>query len=266
MNIPYTKGARMLDDRESGSPGLPRLHTGPMRIVGQKNGEKEKKAWDARQWLRDHAPGAYRAGRGAPREPKKEGGGGGGGMTTITVQAIICGFVIVAVLIMKSLNIPQTQEVLAGLDNALTTGTDMDKALGKLKFVSDIFGSGSQAVFNPATEGFVPPLSDMSLETSGMPQYTVGVDVGGEAQPVLAAADGQVFYSGASTDYGTLVIVRHQEGYETWYGGLTPEVRAGHTVLAGERIGTVKDATFKFLAFHDGEPLDPRPYMKKAGD
>lgn len=186
-------------------------------------------------------------------------------MTTVTVQAIICGFVIVAVLLLKALNIPQTQEVLAGLDQALTTNTDIDRALGKLKFVGGFLGP-SEAVFSPETEGFVPPLADMSVETGGVPQYVVSVDVGDGSQPVLAAADGQVFYAGASSDYGTLVIIRHQEGYETWYGGLAPEVRTGHTVLAGERIGAVQDATFKFLAFQDGNPLDPRPYMTKAGD
>ena len=257
MNIPYTKGARGMGDREGGPAGLPRLRTGPMRVVGQKG--EEKKPWDARQWLREHAQGAPH------RAPKKE-RESGGGMATVTVQAIVCGVVIAAVLILKALNLPQTQAVLAGVDNAITTGTDIDKALGNLKFVGDFFGGNSEPVFNPETQGFVPPIADMSVETGGAPQYVVSVEVGDVSEPVLAAADGQVFYSGASTDYGTLVIIRHQQGYETWYGGLTPEVQAGHTVLAGERIGTVKDASFKFLAFQDGAPMDPRPYMKKAGD
>lgn len=58
MNIPYTKGAGMLDDRESRLQGLPRLHTGPMRVVGQKG--VEKKPWNARQWLKEHASRDFR--------------------------------------------------------------------------------------------------------------------------------------------------------------------------------------------------------------
>jgi hypothetical protein len=178
---------------------------------------------------------------------------------------VICGVVIVAVLVLKALNVPQTTEVLAGLDSALTTNSDIDKALGKLKFVGDFF-SDSQSVFNPETQGFVPPIKDMSIETGTAPQYVLSVDINDAVTPVLAAADGQVFYSGTSSDYGTLVIIRHQEGYETYYGGITPEVKAGHMVLAGERIGTIQNATLKFLAFRDGQALDPRPYMKKTGD
>lgn len=234
-----------------------------MHVVGRKP-EGEKPSWDARQWLKDHASG--------PRVPGRSAGGGKGsgkdggpGLNTITVQAIICAFVILAVLVLKALNVPQTTEVLAGLDSAITTSSDIDKALGKLKFVGDFF-SDSQPVFNPETQGFVPPIKDMSVETGATPQYVVSVGVSDAVTPVLAAADGQVFYSGTSTEYGTLIIIRHQEGYETWYGGLTPEVKTGHMVLAGERIGTIASATLKFLAFRDGQALDPRPYLKKPGD
>lgn len=246
-----------MEDRKRRPQGLPRLNTGPMRIIGRSPGDPKRRPWDARQWLRDHAPGPSR------EAPRKQ--GSGGGMTTVTVQALVCGLVIVCVLILKAVNVPQAQAVLAGLDQALTSDTALDRALGKLKFVGDFF-SGSRLVFNPETEGFVPPIQDMAEETGGAPAYVVSVDVGDALTPVLAAADGQVFYSGASTDYGTLVILRHQDGYETWYGGLTSEVKAGRTVLAGERIGTVRGGTFRFLAFSGGEPMDPRPYMRTDGD
>jgi murein DD-endopeptidase MepM/ murein hydrolase activator NlpD len=185
-------------------------------------------------------------------------------LNTITVQAIICAFVIVAVLALKAMNEPQTTEVLAGLDSVLTTGSEIDKALGRLKFVGDFFADSSP-VFNPETQGFVPPIKDMEIETGGSPQYVINIEVPDVATPVLAAADGQVFFSGSSTVYGTLMVIRHQEGYETWYGGITPEVTTGHTVLAGERIGSIRNGTLKFMAYRDGVPLDPRPYLKKPG-
>jgi hypothetical protein len=99
-----------------------------MRIVGKHPEGAERKAWDARQWLKDHAShGPHRAPRRQPRKGKTS----GGGMTTITVQAVICGLIILAVFMLKALNIPQTQEALAGLDQALTTETDLDRALGR---------------------------------------------------------------------------------------------------------------------------------------
>lgn len=233
---------------------LPRLRTGPMRVVGRGGGKNVK--WDARQWLKEKTAG------GGQRNKRD---GDGKVSNTITVQAVICGAVILLVLVLKAVNLPQTTEVLAGLNSALTSNSDIDKALGRLRFVGDFF-SDSEPVFNPETQGFVAPIKDMTVETGGSPQYVVSVDVPEAVTPVLAAADGQVFYSGASGDYGTLVIIRHQEGYETWYGGLAPEVKAGHMVIAGERIGTISGASLKFLAYKDGVAMDPRPYMKKSGD
>jgi hypothetical protein len=246
-----------LEDKQNRQPSLPRLNTGPMQVVGRNHEGKDGDGWDARQWLKQKT--SY----GNPNGRRSQ--GEGRTMTTITIQAVICGVVILAVLVLKALNVPQTTEVLAGLDSALTTNSDIDKALGRLKFVGDFFAD-SEAVFNPETQGFVPPIKDMAIETGSAPQYVINVEVGSTVTPVLAAADGQVFFSGSSNDYGTLVIIRHQEGYETYYGGIAPEVKAGHMVLAGERIGTIQNATLKFLAYRDGKALDPRPYMKKTGD
>lgn len=253
-------------DREKDLSSLPRLHTGPMRVVGRGRESRDKPAWNAREWLREKTG---RIGHGGNKGENRRTGNGrnedGPKMNTITIQAIICGVVIVSVLVMKALNVPQTTEVLAGLDSALTTNSDMDKALGKLKFVGDFFADSSP-VFSPEAQGFVPPIKDMAIETGGSEQYVINIDVADAVTPVLAAADGQVFYSGTSNDYGTLLIIRHQEGYETWYGGLTPEVKAGHTVLAGERIGKIQNSTLKFMAYRDGVALDPRPYLRKPGD
>lgn len=245
-----------MDERQKELPRLPRLNTGPMRVVGRNRESSPKPGWNAKQWLRDMA------GRGGtPPGRKKQ----VSTMNTITVQAVICGLVIVTVLVLKAVNVPQTAEVLAGIDSALTTGSEIDKALGKLKFVGDFFADSSP-VFNPEKQGFVPPIKDMAIETGGSPQYVITVDVPDEVTPVLAAADGQVFYAGPSSAYGTLMILRHQEGYETYYGGVTPEVQTGHTVLAGERIGSIRNGALKFLAYRDGVALDPGPYLKKPGN
>ena len=237
-----------MDDKELGQNRLPRLKTGPMRVVGKTGEGKIREPWNARQWLKEKAGvnpgGSNRSGKKPPST-----------MNTITVQAMICGMVIVVVLVLKAVDLPQTTEVLAGLDAALTSQSDIDKALGKLKFVGDFFAD-STPVFSPEEQGFVPPVKDM----------VINIEVGDSVTPVLAAADGQVFFAGDSKDYGTLMILRHQDGYETWYGGITPEVKTGHTVLAGERIGSIHNKTLKFMAYRDGVALDPRPYLRKQGD
>ena len=254
-----TKGDTMMDDREMGQSRMPRLKTGPMRVVGKTSEGRIREPWNARQWLRE------KTGRGGDHSGSRSGKKPPPTMNTITVQAVICGLVIVTVLVMKAVDVPQTTEVLAGLDSALTDQSEIDKALGKLKFVGDFFAD-STPVFSPEDQGFVPPIKDMAIETGGSAQYVINIEVADAVTPVLAAADGQVFYAGESSEYGTLMILRHQEGYETWYGGVVPEVKTGHTVLAGERIGSIRNKTLKFMAYHDGVALDPRPYLRKQGD
>lgn len=220
-----------------------------MRVVGRP--QAEPKAWDARQWLRDTTGGSSR------RNSRQSWG-------ALPVQLLVCAAIVVIVLVVRALDVPRSAEVFAGINEAITTDSDLDKAIGKLKFVGDFFGE-SKAAFNPEVQGLVPPIKDLAIETGGAAQTVLSIPIPDEITPVLAAADGQVFYAGSSNEYGSLVRIRHDGGYETLYGGIHFEVQAGHTVLAGERIGYMKGGTLKFIVYHDGHAIDAREYLKKSG-
>ena len=56
--------------------------------------------------------------------------------------------------------------------------------------------------------------------------------------PVVAAFDGRVRVSTYSGGYGNLVVIRHENGLETYYGHLSKrEVEVGDWVHAGDEIG-----------------------------
>ena len=57
--------------------------------------------------------------------------------------------------------------------------------------------------------------------------------------PIYAAFDGKVRYSGYNGGgYGNLVVIRHTNGLETYYGHLSERgVEAGDWVVAGQQIG-----------------------------
>ena len=56
--------------------------------------------------------------------------------------------------------------------------------------------------------------------------------------PVVAAFDGRVRVSAYSGGYGNLVVIRHENGLETYYGHLSKrEVEVGDWVHAGDEIG-----------------------------
>lgn len=98
-----------------------------------------------------------------------------------------------------------------------------------------------------------------------------GVDIAGNAgQPVRAAADGVVVYSGAGlVGYGELIIVKHNEQWLSAYGHNRARlVNEGALIKAGQQIAEMgrSGATRDMLHFeirYNGKPVDPLNYLPK---
>lgn len=97
------------------------------------------------------------------------------------------------------------------------------------------------------------------------PSGGVGLRIDGAPnQPVLAAADGHVVYTGSGLrGYGQLVIINHVRGWLTAYGhNATVHVREGEDVRAGQviadmGIGPGQQPMLYFEIRLDGQPQDP---------
>lgn len=92
-----------------------------------------------------------------------------------------------------------------------------------------------------------------------------GIDIRGKlGEPVLAAADGEVVYSGSGLrGYGKLLIVKHNEQYLSAYA-YNHELHAveGQRVRAGQKIAEVgmynaNTAKLHFEIRYDGKPVNP---------
>jgi lipoprotein NlpD len=98
-----------------------------------------------------------------------------------------------------------------------------------------------------------------------------GIDIlGKEGDPVLAAADGQVVYSGSGLrGYGNLVIVKHDDDFISAYAhNRQILVKQGQTVKRGQRIAELgkTDAEMPKLHFEirrQGKPIDPLTVLPK---
>lgn len=98
-----------------------------------------------------------------------------------------------------------------------------------------------------------------------------GVDIAGNAgQPVRAAADGVVVYSGSGlVGYGELIIVKHNDQWLSAYGHNRARlVNEGALVKAGQQIAEMgrSGATRDMLHFeirYNGKPVDPLQYLPK---
>ena len=98
-----------------------------------------------------------------------------------------------------------------------------------------------------------------------------GIDIAGQAgQPVRAAADGVVVYSGSGlVGYGELVIVKHNDAWLSAYGHNRARlVNEGQLVKAGQQIaemghsGAARDMLHFEIRFN-GKPVDPLSYLPK---
>lgn len=97
------------------------------------------------------------------------------------------------------------------------------------------------------------------------PSGGVGLRIDGTlGQPVLAAADGKVVYTGSGLrGYGQLVIINHARGWLSAYGhNSSVLVREEELVRAGQRIATMglgaaQQPMLYFEVRIDGRPVDP---------
>lgn len=85
---------------------------------------------------------------------------------------------------------------------------------------------------------------------------------------VAAAARGTVVQAGPAGTYGNLVVLRHENGFETRYAHLSSvDVGVGDVVEPGQplgRVGSTGYSTGPHLHFevrHDGRPIDPAPLL-----
>ena len=98
---------------------------------------------------------------------------------------------------------------------------------------------------------------------------TKGIDIAGNpGDPVVAAADGKVMYSGNGVrGLGNLVIINHSNGFITAYAhNRTLLVKTGQDVKRGAKIAEVgqTDTTSPRLHFEirrQGTPVDPMQYL-----
>jgi lipoprotein NlpD len=96
-----------------------------------------------------------------------------------------------------------------------------------------------------------------------------GVDIGGKAgDPVLAAAGGQVLYTGTGIrGFGKLIVIRHDNGFSSVYAhNRQILVKEGQTVARGQRIAELGDTDADRPKLHfeirkSGKPVDPLRYL-----
>ncbi|NNF99605.1 MAG: M23 family metallopeptidase [Desulfobacteraceae bacterium] len=101
-----------------------------------------------------------------------------------------------------------------------------------------------------------------------------GIDYGAVlGTPVLATAGGKVKFSGWKGGYGKLVILRHANGYETYYGHCNKLlvangqfVKQGQTIAKVGRTGTATGTHVHYEIRSNGKPINPNSIKTMKGN
>lgn len=107
-----------------------------------------------------------------------------------------------------------------------------------------------------------------SLLTGFENSNSKGVDIGGKpGDPVVAAAAGQVLYTGTGIrGFGKLIVIRHEGGFSSVYAhNREILVKEGQSVSRGQRIAELGDTDADRPKLHfeirkAGKPVDPLKY------
>lgn len=136
--------------------------------------------------------------------------------------------------------------------------------------VSAAPAAGDIASAKPSAAGWIWPTTGKVVVTyaNGDPTRQ-GIDIAGDlGQPVRAARDGEVVYSGAGLiGYGELVIVKHSPELLSAYGhNRTRLVKEGDKVKAGQKIAEMGKSSSNRVLLHfevrkNGKPVDPMPLL-----
>ena len=134
-------------------------------------------------------------------------------------------------------------------------------------------GGGNVAADSPGRDP-----GDWLWPTKGKPLNTFlasqldrrGIDIAGQlGQPVIAAADGRVVYSGNGlAGYGNLIIIKHSDTYLSAYAYCQARlVQEGAIVKAGKQIAKMGSregqSQLHFEIRRNGKPVDPLKYLPK---
>jgi lipoprotein NlpD len=114
-----------------------------------------------------------------------------------------------------------------------------------------------------------PSIETISRGFSAKEQGNKGLDFSGKlGQPILAAADGKVVYTGdALRGFGKLVIIKHSDAYLTAYAhNDNMLVKEQQWVTAGQKIATMGRSGTDMVKLHfevryKGKSVDPLRYL-----
>ncbi|MDK4684581.1 LysM peptidoglycan-binding domain-containing protein [Kingella negevensis] len=134
--------------------------------------------------------------------------------------------------------------------------------------VTKTYSSSTQSASNVSTQSknginWQSPVSNGQI-VKAYSAITRGIDLStSSGQSVVAAADGEVVYSGIGPEgYGNLVVIKHSQNYSTNYSNVASlAVKEKAIVKRGQKVATMGSNPLHFEVRLDGSPVNPNSFV-----
>lgn len=182
----------------------------------------------------------------------------------LLIKTGICACIALTLLLVRNINSPFTHQISKEIKTAINTETDLEKELGRLKFVENIFGS--EPVLSEITgDDDIYPVEGKVIKKFGE-AGSEGVSIETTlAAPVVAAAAGSVAKVGKTEEGIPYLKIAVNENTEMQYTGVIARVKNKAKVARGEILGTLKGNTLTLAVYKDGVAVDPLKYILTSG-
>ena len=182
----------------------------------------------------------------------------------LLIKTAICVCIALALLLVKNINSPFTNSLSKEIKTAINTQTDLEKEIGRLKFVENIFGS--EPVLSEITgAGDIYPVEGKVTKKfgdGGSKGVTIETVL---SSPVLSATAGKIKAIGKTKDSIPYLAVTVDDKTVFTYTGVIARVKENAKVLKGEILGTLKGNTLTLEVLKDGQAVDPLSYIGGNG-
>jgi murein DD-endopeptidase MepM/ murein hydrolase activator NlpD len=183
-----------------------------------------------------------------------------GGYRRLMIKTGICAAIAVVILGIASINSPAANTITDTLGNAVEHELDIDKDIGRLKFVDNL-NDETQSVFSPLPEGVAVLPSDGEILTAFGQSGSKGVRIDPVSTQIVSIAKGTIEYIGEIDGKG-YIKEKLDTGETAYYYNVDPSVKVDDIVMPGQEIGNLS-GDYLYVEIKNGDVyVDPMTYIE----
>jgi murein DD-endopeptidase MepM/ murein hydrolase activator NlpD len=183
-----------------------------------------------------------------------------GGYKRLMIKTGVCAAIAIVILGIASINSPATNTVTDKIGEAVEHELDIDKDIGRLKFVENL-NDDTQSVFSPLPDGVAVMPSDGEVVTAFGESGSKGVRIDPVGTQIVSIAKGTIEYIGKIEDKG-YIKEKLDTGEAAYYYNVDASVKVDDIVMPGQEIGSLA-GDYLYVEIKNGDVyIDPVEYVE----